>query len=53
MRTGGLAGIDNRIKVLERVAYGFRDDAHFFLERIRTAFPEMPDEPKKRTPVQN
>jgi transposase len=33
-----IEGIDNRIKVIERMACGFRDDACFFLE-IRAAFP--------------
>jgi transposase len=28
----------NRIKVIKRIAYGFRDVAHFFL-KIRAAFP--------------
>ena len=31
-------GINNRIKVIKRMAYGFRDDACFFL-KIRAAFP--------------
>lgn len=38
MHTGLLEGINNRIKVIKRVAYGFRDDAYFFL-KIRAAFP--------------
>lgn len=36
--TNLLEGINNRIKVIKRVAYGFRDDAYFFL-KIRAAFP--------------
>jgi len=32
-----LEGVHNRIKVIKRMAYGFRDDAHFF--KIRQAFP--------------
>jgi transposase len=36
--TGLLEGINNKIKVLKRMAYGFRDDAYFFL-KIRAAFP--------------
>ena len=36
--TNLLEGINNRIKVIKRIAYGFRDDAYFFL-KIRTAFP--------------
>jgi transposase len=39
--TGLLEGINNRIKVLKRMAYGFRDDAYFFL-KIRAAFPGIP-----------
>ena len=34
-----IEGINNRIKVIKRMAYGFRDEACFFL-RIRGAFPE-------------
>jgi transposase len=33
-----LEGMNNKIKVIKRVAYGFRDDEYFFL-RIRHAFP--------------
>ncbi len=33
-----LEGINNKIKVLKRMAYGFRDDQYFFL-KIRAAFP--------------
>ena len=36
-----LQGINNRIKVIERMAYGFRDDVYFFL-KIRAAFPGNP-----------
>lgn len=38
MHTGLLEGINNRIKVIKRIDYGFRDDAYFFL-KIRAAFP--------------
>jgi len=38
MHTSLLEGIMNRIKVIKRMAYGFRDDAYFFL-KIRQAFP--------------
>lgn len=31
-------GINNKIKVIKRMAYGYRDDAYFFL-KIRAAFP--------------
>ena len=36
--TNLIEGINNRIKVIKRIAYGFRDDAYFFL-KIRAAFP--------------
>lgn len=38
LHTGVLEGINNRIKVIKRMAYGFRDEAYFFL-KIRAAFP--------------
>lgn len=38
MHTGLVEGINNRIKVISRIACGYRDDACFFL-KIRTAFP--------------
>ena len=38
MHTGLVEGINNRIKVIKRIAYGYRDDAYFFL-KIRAAFP--------------
>lgn len=38
LHTSVLEGINNKIKVLKRMAYGFRDDAYFFL-KIRGAFP--------------
>lgn len=36
--TNLVEGINNTIKVIKRMAYGYRDDAYFFL-RIRAAFP--------------
>jgi len=33
-------GINNKTKVIKRVAHGYRDDAYFFL-RIRAAFPGL------------
>jgi hypothetical protein len=36
-----LEGINNKIKVLKRIAYGYRDEAYFFL-KIRAAFPGNP-----------
>ena len=38
LHTGVLEGINNKIKVLKRMAYGFRNDDYFFL-KIRAAFP--------------
>lgn len=38
LHTSVLEGINNKIKVLKRMAYGFRDDDYFFL-KIRAAFP--------------
>jgi transposase len=36
--TNLIEGINNKIKVIKRVAYGFRDEEYFFL-KIRAAFP--------------
>ncbi len=36
--TNLIEGINNKIKLIKRIAYGFRDDAYFFL-KIRAAFP--------------
>ena len=38
MHTSLLEGINNRIKVIKRMAYGFRDTTYFFL-KIKSAFP--------------
>jgi len=38
LHTSLLEGMNNKIKVLKRMAYGFHDDAYFFL-KIRAAFP--------------
>lgn len=38
LHTSLLEGINNKIKVMKRMAYGYRDDEYFFL-RIRAAFP--------------
>lgn len=38
LHTSVLEGINNKIKVLKRMAYGYRDDTYFFL-KIRQAFP--------------
>ncbi|MCE7903183.1 MAG: ISL3 family transposase, partial [Gammaproteobacteria bacterium PRO9] len=41
MGTNLVEGINNRIKVIKRMAYGFRDQEYFFL-KIRAAFPGIP-----------
>jgi transposase len=41
LHTSLLEGINNKIKVIKRMAYGFRDDTYFFL-KIRAAFPGIP-----------
>ena len=38
LHTSVLEGINNKIKVIKRMAYGFRDDEYFFL-KVRQAFP--------------
>lgn len=38
LNTSVLEGINNRIKVIKRIAYGYRDDEYFFL-KIKAAFP--------------
>ena len=38
LHTSQLEGINNKIKVIKRMAYGYRDDDYFFL-KIRAAFP--------------
>jgi transposase len=38
LHTSLVEGINNKIKVMKRMAYGYRDDAYFFL-KIRAAFP--------------
>ena len=41
MHTSVLEGVNNKIKVIKRMAYGFRDSAYFFL-KIKAAFPGKP-----------
>lgn len=41
MHTSLLEGVNNKIKVIKRMAYGFRDKAYFFL-KIKAAFPGKP-----------
>ncbi len=38
MHTSLLEGVNNRIKVIKRMTYGFRDVDYFFL-KIKAAFP--------------
>ena len=38
LHTSLIEGINNKIKVIKRMAYGFRDDEYFFL-KIRAAYP--------------
>lgn len=41
LHTSLLEGINNKIKVMKRMAYGYRDEEYFFL-KIRAAFPGIP-----------
>ena len=41
LNTSILEGFNNKIKVIKRMAYGFRDHEYFFL-KIRAAFPGNP-----------
>jgi transposase len=41
MHTGQLEGINNKIKLIKRQAYGYRDADYFFL-KIKAAFPGNP-----------
>lgn len=41
LNTSSLEGINNKIKVLKRIAYGYRDEVYFFL-KIRAVFPGIP-----------
>jgi transposase len=38
MNSSVLEGVNNRIKVIKQMAYGFRDSAYFFL-KIKATFP--------------
>jgi transposase len=38
LHTSVLEGVNNHIKVIKRMAYGFRDSAYFFL-KIKAALP--------------
>ena len=41
MHTGQLEGINNKIKVIKRMAFGYRDSDYFFM-KIKAAFPGNP-----------
>lgn len=41
LNTSLLEGVNNRIKVIKRMAYGYRDNSYFFL-KIKAAFPGIP-----------
>lgn len=41
MHIGQLEGINNRIKVMKRMVYGYRVSEYFFL-KIKAAFPDNP-----------
>jgi len=41
LNTSLLEGVNNRIKVIKRMAYGYRDNNYFFL-KIKAAFPGIP-----------
>ncbi|MAB54237.1 transposase, partial [Marinobacter sp.] len=38
MNTSVLEGMNNKVKVIKRMAYGYRDNDYFFL-KIKAAFP--------------
>jgi len=42
LHTSLLEGVNNTIKVLKRMGYGYRDDDYFFL-KIHAAFPGIPE----------
>nr|WP_279630708.1 transposase [Vibrio ouci] len=44
LNTCTLEGINNKIKLIERMGYGYRDTDYFFL-KIKAAFPGNRDEP--------
>jgi hypothetical protein len=48
--TNLVEGLENALKVIKRIAYGFRDDACPFL-KIRAAFPRDCVKSKKRSAV--
>ncbi|EHF08508.1 hypothetical protein HMPREF1030_05905 [Pseudomonas aeruginosa] len=44
MHTGQLEGINNRIKVIKRMSYGYRDSEFFFM-KIKAESPVFREEP--------
>ena len=46
LHTSLLEGMNNKIKVIKRMAYGYRDEEYFFL-KIRDAFPGIRERTKK------
>ena len=44
LHTGILEGVNNKTKVIKRIAYGYRDEEYFFL-RIRGAFAATHTDP--------
>jgi transposase len=41
LNTSGIEGMNNKIKVIKRMAYGYRDKDYFFM-KIKAAFPGNP-----------
>lgn len=50
MHTGQLEGINNRIKVIKRMAYGYRDTDYFFL-KIKGRLPRKCVMNQKKAPL--
>jgi len=50
LHTSVIEGINNKINVIKRMVYGFRDDEYFFL-KIRAAFPRSPVMHPKEQPT--
>ncbi|GAB3338902.1 hypothetical protein GCM10027512_06050 [Chromohalobacter beijerinckii] len=50
LNTSVLEGINNRIKIIKRMAYGYRDTAYFFLKSV-PRIPAKCDEPQKGQPL--
>ncbi len=41
LQTSLIEGVNNKIRLIKRIGYGYRDDAYFFL-KVRSAFPRIP-----------